>query len=185
VSRPLVLLMPAAILVLAALAGCTPVGSVLAGGEATSPPPRTPATSTPLPQPSETPVSPARPTIGAAGCTLTAPGSYQVADCPLLFVNGDGITVTSGTAGSIRIAGNRNTVLADTAPGARIEGQDNALVVGGDLGGLEILGDRNKVTSQGRVGSGSVAGNDNTVTGVGGVGAVTDDGARNSIGAHA
>jgi hypothetical protein len=171
-------LLVAAGLLAAALAGCTPIGVVLGGST-----PRDSAGRSPVPQPSATPVTPARPTVGAAGCTLSAPGAYQVADCDLLLVQGDGITVTAGTVGSVRIMGDHDQVLADAAPGLRIEGQDDQVVAGGDIGGLTILGDRNIVTSAGRVGSGAVHGNGNTVTAADGVGDVTDDGTGNTIGA--
>jgi len=164
-----------------ALAACTPLTAVV--GASTEPPSGSSSPSLrPVPQPSATAVIPARPTVGAAGCTLSTPGAYRVGDCDLLLVQGDGITVVAGTAGSVRIQGNRDHLVADGAPGLRVEGQDNTVVVGGDVGGLTIAGDRNTVTAQGRIGSGDVTGNDNSVKAAGGVGDVTDGGARNSIG---
>ncbi len=180
--RRIVLVVSAAGLT-AALSACTPLGSVLGGGTSSGIP-RSTATHRPAPQPSGTVVTPARPTVGPAGCTITTPGSHQVADCAVLQVNVTGATVAAGTVGSVRISGDRDQVHAESAAAVRIRGQDNAVVAGGDIGGISIQGDRNRVNAQGRIGSGTVAGNDNVVAAPGGVGAVKDDGARNTIGAQ-
>jgi hypothetical protein len=173
-----VLLPLTAVLLAAVLAGCAPLGSVLGHPSM----PRGSATSTAAPQPSGTPVSPVHPTIGPAGCTITSPGAYQVADCPILQVDVDGATVTAGRIGTIAINGDRDQVLADAGASVHIAGQDDQVVVAGDIGGIDIRGDRDEIDGRGRIGSGRIAGNDDTVTAAAGVGDITDDGARNTIG---
>lgn len=176
-NRRLPLLIPV-VLLATGLAACTPITAALGGGSATRS-----ATATAVPQPSGTPVAP-RPTIGPASCTITAPGASQAPDCPALIIRGEGITVTAGRAGSIQVEGDHDQVLADAGASVHVQGQDNQIVVGGDVGGIEIHGDRNEIDAQGRIGSGRIEGNDNVVKAAGGVGDIVDDGARNSIGAQ-
>lgn len=175
--RPLALVPLAAVAFAMALSACTPLGTLLGPG-ATSPAPQ-PTRTAAVPIPLHT--STALPTVGATGCTLTTAGSYQVADCDVLQIAGNGITVAAGAVGSVVVRGDRAQVLAASAGSVQIEGQDDLVAVGGDIGTISIAGDRDEIDARGRIGSGRITGNDDILKAPGGVGAITDDGARNTI----
>lgn len=108
----------------------------------------------------------------------------MVGTCAELSVSGSALTVQAGAAsiGTLRVAGDRVTVVAAAIDSVVVQGNDGAISSGGTIGSVDLSGDRTKITARGVVSSVVIRGQDNVIEAGGGVGHTTVEGRGNQIG---
>jgi hypothetical protein len=162
-----------------ALSACTPIGQFIGPGGSGAASPTASSSPTPSATPSPEPTS-----TDCDDAVFTEPGTYHVGDCVRLTVEGQDITVTAGSVGTLIIRGNANNVSAAGEVGSlTIDGNVNDVDTL-DLSSVEIEGRFNQLGVHGSVERVSVDGDDNEVLADGEVGTVEVRGERNVVGSQ-
>ncbi|MEO6116083.1 MAG: hypothetical protein ABIP33_06840 [Pseudolysinimonas sp.] len=181
------LALAAAVAVVAALSGCTPLSLFASWGGSAGPSksasqtPDAALTATPSPSPRRTPST--KPTPGCVDRVISTAGTYRVGDCENLTVSGSGITVTAAHLGTLTVMGDSLQVYAAGIGALDLNGDLNTIQTNDDIFTLHLDGSRNMITCHGSMNSAVVTGDDNTVLVDGGIdGDVQNNGQRNAIG---
>lgn len=176
---------PLAVVLVAALSGCSPLSLFASWGGA--PAPTRSAAQTPDAKPTESPSTPSTPSgTPIPGCVdrvISAAGTYRVDNCENLTIAGSNITVTAANLGTLTVMGDSLQVYARTIGALEIQGDLNTIQTSDDIHTLKLTGSRNMISCHGSMTSAVVNGDDNTVVVDGGIdGDVQNNGQRNTIG---
>jgi len=180
---------PVAVVLVAALGGCTPLSLFASWGGPAAPSHRasqTPdAAPTPTPRTTPLPTASSSPSPSCTDRAISQPGTYRVGNCENLTVSGPGITVTAGNLGTLTVKGDSLQVYAQSIGALEVDGDLNRVQTTDQMGTILVTGSRNMIACHAGAQSAVVNGDDNTVRVDGGFdGDVQNNGQRNSIGAQ-